>query len=121
MNAQQARAMVERRARAWERRDLDGIVADFAPDAVLVAPGGVRIEGVDAIRANAQKFLGLLSEVQITVARVILDGDEGAVEWTWSEIHRADGSRHTADDGIVFVLRGDTIVYWREYFDTATF
>jgi uncharacterized protein (TIGR02246 family) len=121
MNIEQARAMVERRARAWEQRDLEGILADFAPDAVLVAPGGVRVEGIDALRANARRALGSLSEVRIDVSRVLLDGDEGAVEWTWSEVHREDGSRHTAEDGIIFVLRDDKIIYWREYFDTASF
>jgi hypothetical protein len=31
MDAEQARALVRRRAQAWMDRDLDGIVADFAP------------------------------------------------------------------------------------------
>jgi len=26
-----------------------------------------------------------------------------------------------AEDGIIFVLRDDKLVYWRDYFDTATF
>ena len=54
------------------------------------------------------------------MTRVLLDGDQGAVEWTWSETNRADGRSHTAEDGIIFVLRDDKIVYWREYFDTET-
>ena len=40
-------------------------------------------------------------------------------EWTWSETSRADGRRHTVEDAIIFALRDDQIVYWREYFDTA--
>jgi len=50
---------------------------------------------------------------------VLLDGDAGAVEWTWSETRREDGQRRNIEDAIVFVLPGGRIVYWREYFDTA--
>jgi uncharacterized protein (TIGR02246 family) len=121
MDAEQTRTMVLRRARAWMERDLDAIVADFATDAVLEAPGGQRIVGREAIRANAQKWLDLLSQVTIDVTRVIAAGDEAAVEWTWTEIHRSDGSRHSAEDAIIVEIRNDQIVYWREYFDTATF
>src|SRR6185503_7651286 len=117
MDVEQARAMVRRRAQAWMDRDLDGIVADFAPDALLLAPG-TRIAGRDAIRANAQKWLNLLSEVRIDVGRVIFDGTQGALEWTWTEIHRSDGSRHSAEDAIFFEVHDDLIGYWREYFDT---
>jgi limonene-1,2-epoxide hydrolase len=57
----------------------------------------------------------------VDVTRLILDGDQGALEWTWSEIRASDGQRHTAEDAIIFVIRDDKFVYWREYFDTASF
>ena len=51
--------------------------------------------------------------------RVLLEGDQGAAEWTWSETDRADGGRHTVEDAIIFELREDKLVSRREYFDTA--
>ena len=118
MTIEQARALVERQARAWERGDVAAITADFAPDGVLISPGG-RWQGHDALRIAAEAFFAVSTDVQITVTRVLLDGDQGAVEWTWSETRRADGRRHTVEDAIIFVLRDDRIIYWREYFDTA--
>jgi uncharacterized protein (TIGR02246 family) len=53
VNTASARALVEQAARAWERQDLDAIVAPFAPDALFVSPGG-RWRGRPAIRAAAQ-------------------------------------------------------------------
>jgi uncharacterized protein (TIGR02246 family) len=120
MNSEQARALVERQARAWERADLAAIVADFAPDGVLISPGG-RWQGYDSLRRGAESFFAAATDVQVVVTRVLLDGDQGAAEWTWSETSRADGRRHTVEDAIIFALRDDQIVYWREYFDTAAF
>ena len=36
-----------------------------------------------------------------------------------SETNRADGRRHTVEDAIIFELRDDKLVSWREYPDTA--
>jgi uncharacterized protein (TIGR02246 family) len=120
MNSTEARALVERQARAWERGDLAAIVADFAPDGVLISPGGCW-QGHDALRRAAESFFVAAIDVQVVVTRVLLDGDGGAAEWTWSETSRADGRRYTVKDAIIFDLRDDQIVSWREYFDTAIF
>ena len=118
MRIEQVRALVERQARAWEHADATAIVADFAPDAVFISPAG-RVQGHEALRAVAEAFFAGASDVQITITRVMLDGDQGAVEWTWRETNRADGRSRAVDDGIIFELEGDNIIYWREYFDTA--
>jgi uncharacterized protein (TIGR02246 family) len=120
MNRAQAHALVERQARAWERADPAAIVADFAPDGVLISPGG-RWQGHDTLRRTAESFFAAALDVQVVVTRVLLDGEQGAAEWIWSETSRTDGRRHTIEDAIIFILRDDQIVSWREYFDTATF
>ena len=120
MNSAEARALVERQARAWERGDLAAIVADFAPDGVLISPGG-RWQGYDGLRQAAELFFAAAIDVQVVVTRVLLNGDEGAAEWTWSETSRTDGRRYTIEDAIIFGLRDDKIISWREYFDTASF
>src|SRR5262245_3004311 len=118
MNKAEAHALVERQAHAWERADLAAIVADFAPDGVLISPGG-HWQGYDALRQAAQAFFAAATDGQVVVTRVLLDGDEGAAEWIWSETSRTDGRRRTIEDAIIFSLRDDKIISWREYFDTA--
>src|SRR5262245_28674815 len=112
MNLEQVRVLVERQARAWEQADLQAITADFAPDGLFISPGGCW-QGPDAIRAAAERFFQLATNVKVEIKRVLLAGDQGAVEWTWSETRRVDGSRHTAEDAIIFVVRDDKIIYWR--------
>jgi uncharacterized protein (TIGR02246 family) len=120
MNLEQAWVLVKRQARAWEQGDLDAIGADFAPDGLFIAPGG-RWQGADAIRGAAKTFLAGVSAVNVTINRVFIQANQGAVEWTWSEQRRSDGQRHTAEDAIIFEVCEDLIIYWREYFDTANF
>jgi uncharacterized protein (TIGR02246 family) len=114
----QIRALVERQARAWEQADAEAIVADFASDALFISPGG-RLQSHDALRAAAESFFAATNGVEVTITRLLVDGNQGAVEWTWRETSRADGSSRTAEDSIIFEVRDGKLIYWREYFDTA--
>lgn len=118
MDIEQARALVEHQARAWERADVDAVLADFAPDGVLISPMG-RWQGHQALREIVGAFFATGVTVTIAITRVLLDGDTGAAEWTWDETNPATGHHHSVDDGIIFVLDGEKLRYWREYFDTA--
>jgi ketosteroid isomerase-like protein len=85
---------------------------------VLLSPSG-QWRGHAALRAAAEAFFATVTAVQITITRVLLDGDQGAVEWTWTETRRVDGQIYTAEDAIIFVLRDGRIIFWREYVDTT--
>jgi uncharacterized protein (TIGR02246 family) len=114
----EVRTFLAERARAWREGDLEAIMAGYAPDVVLIAPG-IRLEGTAELRRNNERYLAEYTDIGVELTRVVVDGDEGALEWTWSETRRADGRRRSVDDAIVFVLRDGKIAYWREYFDTA--
>ena len=74
---------------AFDRHDLDGILAHFADDAVFEGPcgpdqWGQRFTGKDAIReAFAARFSGI-PDVQYREDEHFVDGDRGASEWTLS-------------------------------------
>ncbi len=114
-----ARRLVEGQARAWERADVEAILADFAADGVLISPGGAW-QGEAEIRAAIHTFWQSVKHVEITVTRAFLAGEQGAAEWIWTET-RLDDTVHRAEDAIIFELRAGKIRYWREYFDTANF
>jgi uncharacterized protein (TIGR02246 family) len=105
-----------RRIRAWRDEDLGAIMAGYADDIVHVSPYGTRV-GVADMRAANARYLSEYTGFEVQLRRLVVEGDEGAVEWTWTETRRTDGVRRSADDAIVFVLRDGKIVYWREYFD----
>ena len=119
MTRDELTALLNAQARAWEAGDLDAIMAHYAPDAVLLAPA-THLVGADAIRKSFATYLAAYTVRRIILTRVIIDGADGALEWTWSETRHADGQQNVIDDAIIFTLRADKIIYWREYFDTAT-
>jgi ketosteroid isomerase-like protein len=74
---------------AFDRHDLDGIIAHFADDAIFEGPRGPeawgqRFVGRDAIRAAfAGRFEGI-PDVRYGGDAHFVDGDRGASEWTLS-------------------------------------
>lgn len=84
-------------AAAFDRHDLDGILAHFADDAVFESPRGpdrwgTRFDGKAAVReAFAGRFAGI-PDVRYTDDDHFVDGDRGASEWTLSGT-MTDGTR----------------------------
>ena len=89
MDHDQAIAMLEEITSAFDRHDLDGILAHFADDASFEGPRGpdrwgTRFEGRDAIReAFAARFAGI-PDIRYQGDTHFVDGDRGASEWTLS-------------------------------------
>ncbi len=86
--------------------DLIGVIADYAPDAVLFTPNGP-INGVDAIRPF---FQGMIAEfakpgAAFTMTHQSVDGEYAYILWA---AETADNSYEAATD--TFVVRGGQIV-----------
>jgi uncharacterized protein (TIGR02246 family) len=111
--------LVQRIAEAMMRQDDHAVGMFFALDAVMITPGG-RYIGKQAIYEAGNAFNQAFTGIRISIKRVIACGDEGVVEWTFSETRRSDGWTHTMEDAIVFRLdAAGKVAYWREYFDPA--
>ena len=83
--------------------DLDGIVADYADDAVFITPKGTR-HGKDGVRAGFTELLADLPSATWDVPTQIFESDVLFIEWT------AVSSASRAMDGIdTFVFDGDHI------------
>jgi ketosteroid isomerase-like protein len=83
--------------------DLDGIVSDYADDAVIITPAGVQ-RGKDGVRAAFTKLLGDLPNADWEVPTQIFEGDVLFIEW------QAVAASSKATDGIdTFVFRDGEI------------
>jgi hypothetical protein len=83
--------------------DLDGIVGDYADDAVFITPGGVR-RGKDGVREGFVKLLGDLPGASWELPTQIYEDDILLLEW------KAESEHTKADDGIdTFVFRDGLI------------
>jgi uncharacterized protein (TIGR02246 family) len=108
--------LVQRQANAWEAADSDKIIADFADDALFIVPGAL-CRGKEEIKAAAESYFAEFVDTKVTIKRIIVKGDEGAIEWTWSEKNKQTGQTSQAEDAIIFELEQGKIKYWREYID----
>jgi uncharacterized protein (TIGR02246 family) len=83
--------------------DLDGIVADYADDAVFITPGGVQ-RGKDGIRAAFTQLLADVPNAEWQVPTQIYEGDALFIEWS------ADAEKTKVEDGIdTFIFRDGLI------------
>ena len=108
--------LVERQANAWETADSEKIIADFADDGLFVVPGS-QFSGKEEIKAAAESYFAEFVDTTVTIKRIIVKGNEGAIEWTWNEKNKATGETSQAEDAIIFELEDGKIKYWREYID----
>jgi hypothetical protein len=83
--------------------DLDGIVSDYADDAVFITPDGVR-KGKDGVREGFVKLLSDIPGASWELPTVLFEDDILLLEW------KADSAKAKVDDGIdTFVFRDGLI------------
>jgi hypothetical protein len=83
--------------------DLDGIVSDYADDALFITPDGVK-HGKDGVREGFVKLLGDVPQADWEVPTQIFEDDVLLIEW------KADSENAKVEDGIdTFVFRDGMI------------
>ena len=83
--------------------DIDGIVSDYADDAVFITPDG-SLRGKDGIRQAFQKVLDDLPDAELDLKTATFEDDALFIEWT------AKTSAGRVDDGIdTFIFRDGQI------------
>ena len=108
---------------AFNRHDLDGILAFFADDAVFESPRGpepygTRYEGLEAVRAGLAKRFEGIPDVHYGDDRhfVSADGTRGSSEWTLTGT-TVDGQRLEVRGCDLWTFRDGRIVvkdsYWK--------
>jgi uncharacterized protein (TIGR02246 family) len=112
-------SLIEKARNAWIVGDVNALTQLFTPDGELIVPGQ-RWQGRERIREEVSKFAQQYTEVNITIQRVIVEGNQAAVQWHYEDTERATGKRSKADDAILIEFKNGHIRYWREYFDTET-
>jgi hypothetical protein len=83
--------------------DLDGIVSDYADDALFITPDGVR-HGKDGVREGFVKLLSDVPQADWEVPTQIFEDDVLFIEW------KAEAENAKVEDGIdTFVFRDGMI------------
>lgn len=119
MHVKEIQAVLQKARDAWMVGDADAIAQLFAPDGELIVPGQ-RWQGQADIRAAVIKFAASSVNVQIQIQRILIEGEQAVVEWTWEDTDKNTGRRNRAEDAIVVDFKDGLIARWREYIDSET-
>ena len=113
---------------AFNAHDEEKLRGLNAENAVLEAPGDVRVEGKEPTTQYAMAWLRAFPDATITVSNELASGDWVAQEFTFEGTHEDTLSspggeipathRHLKGRGVqVFRIEGDTVADTRLYFD----
>ena len=91
---EQTRTMMESLARQWferifNKREIDAINELVAPSVMLLAEGTTHV-GRDAMRDRVQAVLNAFNPLQLTIEKVLVDGDSTVVYWMVKKKHIAE-------------------------------
>jgi ketosteroid isomerase-like protein len=98
--------IVNQHLKCFGERDLDGVLADYSPDAVLFIPGGP-LRGSAAMKPFFQALIAEFSKPGATFSlqQEHSDGDYGYILWN---AETADNAYEAATD--TFIVRNGKIV-----------
>ena len=115
-------AIAEQFAEAFNRRDIEGIVACFTDDATYNDLFYGEASGPEGLRALFGRMLGEAAEVEWALDNVVASPTHEIAEWTFrlvvSDAVRRSAGRTVSLRGVsVFELRDGLCCAYREYFD----
>ena len=89
--------------RAFDAQNIDDILTDFAADAGVITPAGLK-QGKDGIREAYERLFAELPHAAFDVKKQVFGDDLLFLEWA------ADAGKSRADDGVdTFVFRDGKI------------
>lgn len=115
-NSDRVRAFIA----AWERRDVEDILARMTPDATYLNVGLSEAKGHDAIRAVVTPFLATASAVRWTITHIAETAD-GVVLTERTDVFEMGDKTLSVPVMGAFEFEGDKIRAWRDYFDLPGF
>lgn len=104
---------------AWSRLDIDELMTYFADDAVYHNMPTEPLKGRDVIRAGIQQFTANWERTEWEIVEMASNGNVVFAE----RVDRIDAGGRHLDLPVtgVFVLEGEQIKDWRDYFDIGTY
>ncbi|MCA1569213.1 MAG: nuclear transport factor 2 family protein [Chloroflexi bacterium] len=106
--------------RAWELKDLDAIVALYAPDVVASSEPFREVDhGLDGVRGYVSGAFADESDVRAWFGEPVVDGERAAVEW-WAALREAGEEVTLAGTSVLRFDAHGLVVAQRDTWNMAT-
>jgi uncharacterized protein (TIGR02246 family) len=113
---EEARAVFERRRRAWLAEDVSGYLDCWDDDLVIETPGR-SIRGRTAYEQLVRQSFAWARPRTFEIHHLAVDGDVALADWTISVNRRRDEAVVEWRGMSAARLHNDRIVWWREYYE----
>lgn len=107
--------LIERQARSWETGDEAMFTVTLHADAVFAYPGK-RLDVSGSLKIF-REWKRDFRDTKLHVRRVVIDGAQFAVEYTFATTNVATGKRTAAGTVAIGEVRDGKIFVWKEYLD----
>ncbi len=110
-----AKDLVYRHAKAWETGDYELFDSVMHQDVVFAYPG--RRMYKDETMKDFTEYHKSFSNTRIYINKIIVNGDDLAVEWQFASTSVKTGNRTAVSDAIIGKIKDGKIIVWKEYLD----
>ena len=107
--------MVKEHALAWETGDKE-LLGKLLHDEVVFAYPGRRLNKAQTIE-DLEYFSSNFNDTKVYINKIIVYGNDVAVEWQFATTEIKTGKRQVVSDAIVGSVKDGKFVVWKEYLD----
>lgn len=107
--------MVRDHAKAWETGDMELLDSLLHEDVVFAYPG--RRLNKNQTMEDLDYFTGHFKDTKVYISKVIIDGNNVAVEWQFATTKIENGERQVVSDAIIGEVKDNKFIVWKEYLD----
>lgn len=113
----QVLGLEQQEAQGWESLDPNLVGRVYAANGTLISPGGVFTPN-SAIQQSVVTLVQFSKDIQISIIKVVVEGNRFAIRWDWMERDAVTGAPHFSNDMLCGELDSTgKILFKREYFD----
>lgn len=107
--------LVQDHAKAWETGDIELLDKILHEDIIFAYPGR-RLNKAQTME-DLEYFKNNFNETKIYINKIIIEGNNVAVEWQFATTSIETGKRQVVSDAIIAEIKDGKWVVWKEYLD----
>ena len=114
-NNEFVKELVYKHAKAWETGDYE-LFESILHDELIFAYPSRRMNKNETLK-DFIDYHKSFNNTKIYINKIIIDGNDLAVEWQFASTNIKTGNRTAVSDAIIGKVKGGKLIVWKEYLD----
>ena len=112
---EEIKGLVYKHAKAWESSDYE-LFESILHDELIFAYPSRRINKNETLK-DFIDYHKSFNNTKIYINKIIVDGNDVAIEWQFASTNKNTGNRTAVSDAIIGKVKDGKIIIWKEYLD----